>query len=337
MTSCASLSAATLARHREGPALSIIVLTYNRPLLLRDCLESLASQSESESSYEVIVADDGSAAETAAVVSRHAAAHANVRHVRHEHRGIPATRNLGLRQARAPIVAIVADDYLLAPDYVHTILHFFADHEDALVLRCAMAASRADLGSRISHAYYRASVLRRLTDPEAPVGGVFTIPRPPAQVVTRHGLEAAGGAAFRRRVFELVGEFDESLARAEDSDLTVRLRRNGIAVHYLPREVVRHQYDRYLRDTLVKCWCTGWYRYQHYRKNQLAAAGPGNVIHGLLHGKVMGVLAMLEQARGEGSLATVVVALPCVLLFELLNKAGFVCSWALSALRAQQA
>ncbi|HYD50095.1 MAG TPA: glycosyltransferase, partial [Terriglobales bacterium] len=230
--------------------------------------------------------------------------------------------------ARAQMVAIVADDYQLAPDYVATVVRFFEERPAAMILRCGMTAAGSDLGSRISDAYYRASILRRIDAGAAGSAWSRWLPRVPCDVTTRHQLEASGAAAFRREVFDRVGMFDESLGRAEDSDLTVRLRRHGIAIHYLPIDLVRHQYHPYLRDTLIKSWYTGWYRYRHYHKNQLGAGGARQLVPAMILGKLRGLAALVHGIRGtDDRRLSLWLALPCVLLFEAVNKAGFVSSW----------
>src|SRR5690606_23667938 len=101
----------------RGPRLSIVVLTWNRPHLLAACLRSWTRQTCPAEQFEIIVADDGSDDATRSVVVSFARTRPNLRHVRHFHRGIAATRNLGIRHARGPLVAIVADDYVLDPSY----------------------------------------------------------------------------------------------------------------------------------------------------------------------------------------------------------------------------
>jgi GT2 family glycosyltransferase len=295
--------------------LSIIVLTYDRPLHLQRCLASLAAQTYPAERLEIVVADDGSADATRAVIEEHAREHANVRHVRHGHRGIPATRNLGLRHARAPLVAIVADDHLLPPIYAEVVADFFRRRPDAQVVRFHVVPSRRDLGSRISHVYYQTSILGRVLEPYDPT-----------EVTTRHQLDASGAAAYRREVFERVGCFDESLARAEDSDFAVRLRAAGIAIHYDPRHPIGHAYDPFLRDTLRKSWLTGWYRARHYRKNGLEVVSLG-AVSGAARDKAQRLARALAQARCEGTTGMFLAALPFLLLFEAVNKAGFACSW----------
>jgi glycosyltransferase involved in cell wall biosynthesis len=66
--------------------LSVIVTTYNNPRALALVFAALARQTIQD--FELLVADDGSAPETAALVARHAArSRAPVRHVWHPDRG----------------------------------------------------------------------------------------------------------------------------------------------------------------------------------------------------------------------------------------------------------
>src|SRR5579871_4365920 len=141
---------------------SIIVLTYNRKWLLKDCLDSLLEQNSTGDGLEILVADDGSDDGTEKFVSGYSAAHANIKWLSHSHQGISATRNMGIRAAQGEIIAIVADDYILDRSYIQVILEFFRSHSDALVVRFKIVASRNDLGSRISHYYYDVSMRRRL-------------------------------------------------------------------------------------------------------------------------------------------------------------------------------
>ncbi len=316
-------------------ALSIVVLTHNRRPLLADCVHSIASQTVAER-IDVVIADDGSTDDTEAFSLRYARDLPQVRYVRQQHRGIAATRNLGIRHARGAIVAIVADDYLLDPSYAETVLEYFAANTEASVVRFRVEPRRRDWGSRISHAYYDASFRRRLLPPAAtavkgwPARVRFALrrlPPVPTGVVTDHQLEAAGAAAFRREIFDRVGAFDETLERAEDSDWTERLRRLGVAVHCLPQPPILHHYDPWLRDSLVKCYSTGRSRYRFSRKRPPSSDGAEPTSIGKAVGQIAVVLDAYWRARQVGSTAELVAVLPFMLLFEIVTKIGWVVEW----------
>jgi GT2 family glycosyltransferase len=310
------------------PQLSIVVLTYNRHHLLRDCLQSLVEQDVDWEQIEVIVADDGSTDATSRVVEEFQQKRSRLIHVRHPHKGIPATRNLGIRHASGRLVAIVADDYILAPDYAGIVLRFFEKHPHAEIVRFKIIASRDDISSRLSHFYYDISFLNRLI-PQPELKGNLEklkwyferIPVPKTEITTEHDLEAAGAAAFRRSVFDKAGFFDENLLRGEDTDYTRRLKALGIPVHYNPFHEVRHQYSRGCFDTLQKSFTHGINYYRLYRKHadapllsQQVSAATRAIVHQLLQA--------VWRARQVQRTREFFLYFPALLAFEVAVKGG---------------
>ena len=311
--------------------ISIVVLTHDRKWLLRDCLYSLLTQHYANDKIEIVVSDDGSRDGTREMVKQMQASHRRIKDVYQPHRGIAAARNNGIAHATGDVVAIVADDYILDPTYASTIMQFFAERPAAQVVRFKMVAAGRDLGSRISHFYFDVSVTRRLTpDPPPPVhtwkerlARVWhKTPRFEETITTRHQLEAAGAAAFRRGVFESVGRFDESLQRAEDTDMTMRLRALGIDVYYYPFQEIRHQYSPLMQDTFTKCFLTGFNRYRLYQKHGRLPGSP-SPMKTLMSHEVQAVLGAFWRARQAESIPKLLFYLPFMLLFEGATGVGF--------------
>ena len=101
---------------------SLIVLTYNWPEALEKVLLGIAAQTCLPD--EVLVADDGSGRETAAVIERLAATFpVPLRHLWHEDKGFRAARarNRGIAASRGDYVILLDGDMLVHP-------HFVADH-----------------------------------------------------------------------------------------------------------------------------------------------------------------------------------------------------------------
>ena len=305
--------------------LSIVVLTHDRAALLRGCLESLQRQEDAGAPVEIIVVDDGSTDSTPDVVRTLQARHPAIRYCRRPHGGIAAARNTGIAHAAGDVIAIVADDYLFAPDYARTVVSFFGAHADAMIVRFKLVAADDRFMSRVGHLYQEASVRRRLADGATFAGyrAMWRRPRIEESVTTDHGLEAAGAAAFRRDVFDRVGLFDESFARAEDSDLTARLRTAGIAIHYVPFHLIRHRYENSLRAILRTAYRSGRYRWRYYAKH----GGPGTSVASLLRLRIASKAATLYWAcwrsAQAGSVGRFLAFLPFMVLIEGANKAGF--------------
>jgi len=132
--------------------LTIIVLTHDRRELLRGCLESLFAQDDPGIPMHFIVVDDGSSDGTAEMVRALTASRPQWRCVSQAQRGIAAARNTGIRNNRTALTAIVADDYLLPPDYAHTIADFFKDHPQAQVVRFKVTPADGGILSQALHA-----------------------------------------------------------------------------------------------------------------------------------------------------------------------------------------
>ena len=310
------------------PELSIVVLTYNRHQLLRDCLQSLMEQDIASQQIELVVADDGSTDATSRVVEEFRRKHPRLVYVRQPHKGIPATRNLGIRHATGRLVAIVADDYILAPDYATTILRFFEEHPHAEIVRFKIIASRDDIFSRLSHFYYEISFMNRLlpqpelTDNFEKLKRYFKrLPVPKTEITAEHGLEAAGAAAFRRSVFDKAGLFDEDLLRGEDTDYTRRLKAIGISVYYNPFHEVRHQYSWGCLDTLQKSFDHGVNHYRLYRK-YASAPSLSQQVSSASHALAHQFLQAIWRARQVQRSREFFLYFPALLVFEVSVKAG---------------
>jgi glycosyltransferase involved in cell wall biosynthesis len=101
---------------------SLIITTYNWPAALQRVLESVAAQTRLPD--EVLIADDGSGAETAAVIARAAENFpVPLRHIWQEDLGFRAARcrNRGIAASSGHYVVLLDGDMLLHP-------RFIADH-----------------------------------------------------------------------------------------------------------------------------------------------------------------------------------------------------------------
>jgi GT2 family glycosyltransferase len=314
---------------RAHGGLSIVVLTYNRKDLLRGCLESLFQQSDPGVPLEIVVVDDGSTDGTRAMVDELRAERPRVEYRFQDHQGIPAARNTGIRSASGDIVAIVADDYLLAPDYAKTIISFFRKEPSAKVVRFKIVSAGDDFVSRVSHAYREASIKRRLSEGATPDGcqHLWKEFNTEERHTVDHGLEAAGAAAIAREVFDEVGLFDESFLRAEDTEFTRRLRMKGILVHYVPIPLIRHRYSSNLAASVKTCFESGRFRWHYYAKYSEDPVNLRELVSQGVKVKSLALCWALRRTGQPGSLGRSFLYLPFMFLFEASNKAGFFCEW----------
>lgn len=327
------------SKNAAAAGLAIVVLTCNRRELLRGCLESLFAQNDPGIPLEFIVVDDGSTDGTGDMVRSLTASLPQWKYVPQAHKGIAAARNAGIRSSRSEWIAIVADDYLLAPDYAQSIVAFFAGHPQALVVRFKVVAAEGNFLSRALHAYQEASVKRRLAvrHPARSRWSMWRRLADEEKISSVHGLEAAGAAAFRSEVFRRAGLFDESFVRGEDSDFTRRLQAAGIAVYYSPFQRIGHRHDSSLGAALKSTFISGRFAWR-------LGAAPGQKPASLLHLAGLGLKTggsalywSCWRAWQSGPPWRAALYLPILLLIESSYKAGFFCEGARSRKKMPEA
>ena len=103
---------------------TVVICTYERAASLRRTLLSIVDQAR-ESGAEIIVVDNASSDDTAAVVN----AFAGVRYVREGQLGLCHARNRGWREANAPVVVFLDDDAIAAPGWIAAVQSAFADND----------------------------------------------------------------------------------------------------------------------------------------------------------------------------------------------------------------
>lgn len=114
------------------PAVSVVIPCYNYGHFLPDAVDSVVSQSGVE--LEVIVVDDHSSDDTAAIASALAARHPQVRLIRNSvNLGHIATYNVGLAAATGEYVVLLSADDLLAPGALARAVAVFATFPDVVL------------------------------------------------------------------------------------------------------------------------------------------------------------------------------------------------------------
>ena len=103
--------------------IGVVIPTYNRPDVLRLCLERLEQQTWKD--FEVLVVDDGSADATGAVLKEYdAGSPLTLRCVRQENSGPARARNLAASLLHSEVCLLIGDDILASPHFVEEHLAF---------------------------------------------------------------------------------------------------------------------------------------------------------------------------------------------------------------------
>lgn len=117
-----------------SPEITVIVPAYNAEKYLRTCLESVTGQTFT--SWELIIADDGSTDSTGAIADEYAAKDGRIKVLHLNRHGVSAARNACIDVAEGRYLAFVdADDYL-EPDYLKELFER-AEENRADIVQCS--------------------------------------------------------------------------------------------------------------------------------------------------------------------------------------------------------
>jgi N-acetylglucosaminyl-diphospho-decaprenol L-rhamnosyltransferase len=241
---------------QEWPRLSAVVVTWNAADFVAEALTSLAVEI-GDVPHELIVIDNASADDTAAVVEQ-VATRARVL-VNPSNRGFAAAANAGLRASRAPLVLFLNPDAELLPGAL-AILEASLEADPRLALVAPQLVD-GEGKPQSSHAAFGwpeerlAFHLRRARGPGTGRAGGESVdalpPTVPAAVASPGGVASTDfmevnwvlGACMlcRREPLTQIGGFDERyFMYGEDMDLCYRLRRVGYVIGFCQAARVRH-------------------------------------------------------------------------------------------------
>jgi glycosyltransferase involved in cell wall biosynthesis len=118
----------------SAPKLTICILTYNRSRYLRKTIKHLFSEQQFDFDFEVLISDNDSSDDTPDVVAPLARKHPQIRYLR-QLRNVGSEANMvaAYRQARGEYTMYLADDDLLVPDAVASVVSYLDQHPNIAV------------------------------------------------------------------------------------------------------------------------------------------------------------------------------------------------------------
>jgi glycosyltransferase involved in cell wall biosynthesis len=200
---------------------TVVIPVYNAEETLAACLRGLKAQDFPQGLYEVIVVNDGSSDNSAAV-----AADFDVRLLEQDNQGAPAARNLGLAKARGDWVAFTDADCIPSRSWLSSLVNAVEALSGA-----AFGAAGRTVGYNSVHEAARFVDLMGGLDAERHLSHP-TFPFAPS-----------GNVMYRRSVLEQIGGFDPRYYAYDACDLHARARRmNPGPFPYVGHAIVLHRH-----------------------------------------------------------------------------------------------
>ncbi len=203
---------------------SIVVPVYNRPEELRELLESAAAQQYGHP-FEMVVVEDGSQRDSAGVVADFRD-RLTLSYWQKPNTGPGDSRNYGMGKATGNYIILVDSDCILPPEYLRTV------HQQ-------LEATYADCFGGRDAAHPSFNALQKAIS--------FSLTSP----LTTGGLRGSAGQQqnFQPRSFNMGLSKEAYVASGgfgrihpgEDPDLSLRLKKMGYQIRYIPEAIVFHK------------------------------------------------------------------------------------------------
>ena len=215
---------------RNEPSIEILIPNWNGRHLLKNCLDSLQSQTVDD--FAVTVIDNGSTDGSVEFIS---GSYPEVRCIAlPDNRGFSAAVNAGITQSAAPWILLLNNDMEVQADCLAALLQAIdRDRDyDFFALKMMNFHHRSYIDGA-GDGFLRGGAGYRL--------GTMEIDGPPYDREREVFGACAGAALYRRDLFDRAGLFDSDFfAYLEDVDLNLRARRLGCRCRFLAGARVYH-------------------------------------------------------------------------------------------------
>jgi glycosyltransferase involved in cell wall biosynthesis len=203
--------------HSTHNLVSIIIPCYNQGRFLPEAVASVVAQSYPH--RELIIVDDGSTDDTAAIAEQQIAAHAGhaIRLIRQPNSGLSASRNAGIAAARGPYILPLDADDALEPEM--------------------LAATVAVLDAQPAVGFVYTDVLMVGVETTRWSGGEYSLTK------LLFDCPSVPMTLFRKAGWEAVGGFQGNLHPQgyEDWDFWLSLAQAGWLGYHVPQPLVRYR------------------------------------------------------------------------------------------------
>lgn len=216
------------------PLVSVVVPCRNEVKHISRCLDSILSSSYPN--IEVLVIDGQSTDGTLEVLETYAQKVKTIFVYTNTHRLTPYAFNIGVRHAKGDYVLRVDARNTIAKSYIYDLIEALQEQPD-------LGAAGGDY-QHLGESPQGTIIARVMESPFGVGGSNYRTQKSDADVDT------VGVTIYKRKVFETVGLYDESLTRNQDDEFNYRVRKAGFRIRYVHRAKTTY----FVRDSLYKAF-----------------------------------------------------------------------------------
>lgn len=257
---------------------SIVIPCRNEEKHIGKCINSIIEQSYGIENIEVMIADGLSEDRTADIINEYGKLYPQIKYIRNEKKTAPAAMNLGIKSSAGNVIIIFGAHAYMDKDYVKKSVEKLAAQD----IDC--------VGGRIINLSENRSaeaISRSMGSPFGVGNALFRYSNTEMQVDT------VAFGAYKRKVFDKIGLFDEEFVRNQDDEFNFRLTKSGGRILLSP-EIISYYYTR---GSFSKLW-NQYFQYgfwkvrgiqKHKRPAQIRHLVPAGFVLGLILGTALSI------------------------------------------------
>lgn len=227
-----------MASMQSNINLSVVIISYKRIDALKLCLNDFSNQ-KTKYSFEVVLVLQGYPSGTGAELS---SLYSNFFPITIEEYkyglGVHGARNVGLKLAAGKIIAFQDDDCRIRSDWIEKLIPYYVDPKIGGV---GGFVNHPEHMNGYRNFFYK---ILGLTSSKYKIdwGGFSSAPAYPAMTLQRADWLSGGNCSYRRKVYDQVGNYDESYGKYgyDDVDFGLRASRAGWSLVVCPELTVDH-------------------------------------------------------------------------------------------------
>jgi len=215
--------------------LSIISPVRNEEKYIAKCLTSLVRQDYDSQQYEILVVDGMSTDRTRDIIKEFEKKYENIKLFDNPNKTVPYALNIGLKHAKGSIIIRVDGHAVIEKDYLYQCVKYLQQTKADCVGGYIESINDAKIGKAIALA----------------MSSSFGVGNARFRTSTKEGfVDTVAFGAYRREVFQKIGNFDEELVRNQDDEFNYRLRKYGGRI-YMTSKIKAYYYPR---SNIIKLW-----------------------------------------------------------------------------------
>lgn len=207
---------------------SVIIPTYRDWQRLSTCLNALSRQSYPVNKFEIIVVNNN----PSDAVPGNYVIPENCRIVTEAKPGSYAARNTGLKMSSGEIIAFTDSDCVPHSNWLKNAVEFMANHPQYARLAGKISLFYKDESLTTAELYEKVYAFKQ-------------------DFAVSKGASVTGNMFAARKVFDKIGQFNETLLSGGDYEWSIRAEKEGFRIAYGENAVVEHP-ARYSMKELVK-------------------------------------------------------------------------------------